>query len=132
MTQDYIDKMLYMVIGQCLKEERLARHLSLRKLSELTGWKMDKSTLQRYEVGSFRIPKESIMDICDAMSIDFDEFMMRASKRFKQTISQTENWLNTEHTVVHGTDLHLTKVITAYQNAPPHIQKAIDSLLQIE
>ena len=73
------NSLFYVELGKILKKTRTDKELSLSQLSEIIGSK-SKSTIKRYEDGKARVDMDTLAALCDALSLNLNEIVQKASK----------------------------------------------------
>lgn len=70
---------LYRIIGEMIREKRIARGLTLDQVASQLG--VTTKSLQRYETGVRKIKINTIMELSHILSFDYDRFMVEAKSR---------------------------------------------------
>lgn len=77
----YLDKELYLVLGDLLRDARDTANMTLTDAGNAIG--VTAMTVQRYEKAERKATIETVRMLCDAYGEDPDELMQRAVTKFR-------------------------------------------------
>ena len=104
-----LSKSLYLIAGQLLRKLRLSKDLTLVDLEHKSN--IPFKTIQRYEVGSRKINKETLKLLLSLMGKDYDEFMEQVKMaHFAEEIKMYDHHFLTAQDAISYV-LHQPKVI---------------------
>lgn len=104
-----LSESLYLIVGKLLRKLRQSKDLTLVDLEQKSG--IPFKTIQRYEVGSRKISKETLKLILSLMGKDYDEFMQEVKiAHFAEEVKMYDHVFITAQDAI-SYALHQPKVI---------------------
>ena len=90
-----LDKKLYLIIGEMLRDARLKRGMTLEQIADKLN--VTPKTIQRYEFGERKIKMDILVNLTSILGLDYSSFLKEAQiKQLGKDFSKEAYFLNKE------------------------------------